>query len=579
MKKLYTTLLAACTLFAASAALPEAKNVTIIPESLSQQKEFKLKTNLRTATAQEAVTVFGDNNKQQRIGVVKPNEDWVALEGTGTFNENLVTSLFFEEGALFPVDVTIEKSATTEGRYRILNPYGEIGAALAEANPTIFSYDPTNAEPMILNVVNDIYFYFEDFDTGIAYNGAEITAKHQAAGLIAGNGVDLVLQVVPDVFFNFSDGNFLFDKTTFNLNGSTYSTCLLDLGGKLYKGNAFGKTSISLPGAVAPKDYSVKISNAGCSDDNKFVFDLVFGADAETYKLFVGKGDYDASPENYQYIAANSQNVFNASESTSISFDASSNPDGIYTVFAVTVDENDTFQKGSRSYFYVVNDNDDQWTTLEGKAVYTDDILATIYSNHEVTTPHEVTIQENKTTPGYYRLVNPYAAPYEFAANNDATCTHNHYMYINASNPQKVYIEEAPIGVEYDDGAMAVMSLANLFMQIEYPEDEIPAEAWGTLKDNAITFPTASILFRELNYNDGAWDNANGYITETATREGVFKVDLSKVNTSGIGSIFAEDNNAPVEYFNLQGQRVSNPAAGQLMIKRQGTKVTKVVVK
>ena len=48
----------------------------------------------------------------------------------------------------------------------------------------------------------------------------------------------------------------------------------------------------------------------------------------------------------------------------------------------------------------------------------------------------------------------------------------------------------------------------------------------------------------------------------------------------GVNDIIAdEENNAPVEFFNLQGQRVNNPAAGQLVIRRQGTKVAKVLVK
>lgn len=40
----------------------------------------------------------------------------------------------------------------------------------------------------------------------------------------------------------------------------------------------------------------------------------------------------------------------------------------------------------------------------------------------------------------------------------------------------------------------------------------------------------------------------------------------------------AADENAPVEYFNLQGMRVENPANG-LFIKRQGSKVSKVIIK
>ena len=47
---------------------------------------------------------------------------------------------------------------------------------------------------------------------------------------------------------------------------------------------------------------------------------------------------------------------------------------------------------------------------------------------------------------------------------------------------------------------------------------------------------------------------------------------------SGVENIEAADENAPVEYFNLQGVRVSQPAAG-LYIVRQGNKVSKVLVK
>lgn len=47
------------------------------------------------------------------------------------------------------------------------------------------------------------------------------------------------------------------------------------------------------------------------------------------------------------------------------------------------------------------------------------------------------------------------------------------------------------------------------------------------------------------------------------------------VGSTGIDEINA-DNEAPVEYFNLQGIRVANPAKGQIYIKRQGSKATKI---
>lgn len=48
--------------------------------------------------------------------------------------------------------------------------------------------------------------------------------------------------------------------------------------------------------------------------------------------------------------------------------------------------------------------------------------------------------------------------------------------------------------------------------------------------------------------------------------------------TTGVENVAVEDTDAAVEYYNLNGVRVENPAAG-LYIRRQGNKVTKVLVK
>jgi hypothetical protein len=52
----------------------------------------------------------------------------------------------------------------------------------------------------------------------------------------------------------------------------------------------------------------------------------------------------------------------------------------------------------------------------------------------------------------------------------------------------------------------------------------------------------------------------------------------AKAAESGVGNVVVDSENAPVEYFNLQGVRVANPTQG-LFIKRQGNKVQKVVIK
>ncbi len=63
------------------------------------------------------------------------------------------------------------------------------------------------------------------------------------------------------------------------------------------------------------------------------------------------------------------------------------------------------------------------------------------------------------------------------------------------------------------------------------------------------------------------------------TPEGVKEIEAEKVNT-GIDDVVVDmdETDAPVEYYNLQGMRVENPAAG-IYVKRQGSKVSKVLVR
>ena len=62
-----------------------------------------------------------------------------------------------------------------------------------------------------------------------------------------------------------------------------------------------------------------------------------------------------------------------------------------------------------------------------------------------------------------------------------------------------------------------------------------------------------------------------GYATYFLAEEGF--------ENSGVEGVEADNVNAPVEYFNLQGVRVANPTAGSIVIARQGTSVTKHIVK
>lgn len=68
--------------------------------------------------------------------------------------------------------------------------------------------------------------------------------------------------------------------------------------------------------------------------------------------------------------------------------------------------------------------------------------------------------------------------------------------------------------------------------------------------------------------------------SSTATTAGTWEIKSVKVSDrdgAGVETIVVENENAPVEYFNLQGVRIAEPANG-IFIRRQGNKVTKVAL-
>ena len=68
----------------------------------------------------------------------------------------------------------------------------------------------------------------------------------------------------------------------------------------------------------------------------------------------------------------------------------------------------------------------------------------------------------------------------------------------------------------------------------------------------------------------------DGYAWNLASMSGY--VQLPE-NFDSVETIIGEDSNAPVKYYNIQGVRVLNPQPGQLVIKKQGNKATKLIVR
>ncbi len=102
-------------------------------------------------------------------------------------------------------------------------------------------------------------------------------------------------------------------------------------------------------------------------------------------------------------------------------------------------------------------------------------------------------------------------------------------------------------------------------MVIDFMEEK--GQEFDTFKDNVLTV-NASVFDNDISCANAYSWTGNPYV--------VTKITLPSEG-SAVSDIEVE--NAPVKYFNLQGVEVANPAAGQIVICRQGDKATKKIFK
>lgn len=74
-------------------------------------------------------------------------------------------------------------------------------------------------------------------------------------------------------------------------------------------------------------------------------------------------------------------------------------------------------------------------------------------------------------------------------------------------------------------------------------------------------------------------NTTHGFTIKAADMVPQLTVNYTKKTSTGIEDVTVADEDAPVEYYNLQGVRLSEPAAGQVVIRRQGKSVSKIYVK
>ncbi len=118
-----------------------------------------------------------------------------------------------------------------------------------------------------------------------------------------------------------------------------------------------------------------------------------------------------------------------------------------------------------------------------------------------VTNPNlerSIVLQERDDMPGFYRTYDVYNADYlgsMFGSNVSSLCVAQNYTYINATNPDKVWIPTFETGViMHPDYGM--MSIGSYVVENDKDFDASIASVYGTLREGVIEFPYGALQMK-----------------------------------------------------------------------------------
>lgn len=120
--------------------------------------------------------------------------------------------------------------------------------------------------------------------------------------------------------------------------------------------------------------------------------------------------------------------------------------------------------------------------------------FAVTYPNLE----RSIVLQERDDMPGYYRTFDVYNADYVgdmFASNVSSLCVSQNYTYIDATNPDKVWIPTFETGLIMHP-TYGMMSIGSYVVENDKDFDPSISSVYGTLKEGVIEFPYGSLQMK-----------------------------------------------------------------------------------
>ncbi len=413
---------------------------------------------------------LGASVRQKSAQSFKVPEEWIAA-GEATVTDDLIASVYKE---IEPVTFTapLEKSASTEGLYRLVNPYKNWSPGIEG-----FSYDDSRDYYMILHAENSDGVWIEDFSTGWSEDGedgGEITVSSYTELYLSEYEYDLVYSELPDLFGKIKDDKASFPVTFLNFTeeAPVFVVGVGDTSAGYYAANTSGAFTITLPGQweawgkgqytddmlasvygidVATKDVAVErhkvkegvyrvvnpyepwteaAAEAGLVYDGAphymvvhcehapYVwiedFETGFSIDGDKV-VFASDASYFTAKYGFEDTLDETPDIYGRLEGGVITYAYEYDDAGeAYPCLYLEVGENAATSFANKSGKFRLKlpaegeNTGDPDWTVVGEGTYTDDLMTALVSGSECQT-YKVTIEKSVSEDGKYRLVNPYA--------------------------------------------------------------------------------------------------------------------------------------------------------------------------
>lgn len=188
-----------------------------------------------------------------------------------------------------------------------------------------------------------------------------------------------------------------------------------------------------------------------------------------------------------------------------------------------------------------------KWNKLVGDkgettGLWRDGVFPEWFSVPNPNLEQSIVIEERDDLPGYYRIYDVYNASYMtsmFNMNASSICLEKNYTYIDATDPEKVWIPTFKTGIvmsaEYGE-----ISIASYVVENKEFDPSI-SSIYGTLEDGVITFPANSL---QMHLAHLGWYPSNSFGLHRVILPGYRAIDDTITLETGITG---EDGKIPVK--------------------------------